>query len=591
MANMTIMTNTGKCICWLRGSTDRQEIDSQRKDLTKIAIEKEGFLPSNIIYIGKAGASAIKQNDLYMQEVNELLSTLDKDSSVKTVLVWEISRLARVELAFYKLKDYFTKNKIQLICQTPQLRLFDADGTINQGTELTLSLLITLAKQEMEIKQARFKRGRDKAREEGKFGGGAHGAMYGYMVDEGGYVVPNPEEVKIVNEVFTLYATGNYSTYTLGEELRKRGYTTRNNKITYRWVQKILGNTAYIGFKGIRKYPPIVDTTLFEKVSKIKKNKDIIGVHTTKETRHIHFGVKHLICSKCGGNLIALGPRYCCYKHFKRVEGDKCSCSDGVSIKWFDDLIWEVAQLEHITYLEDKSENSIVEYKQKKKVLEEKIAESQNKIENLQVRKERIQELYMAGDISKTKYDIQKGKLVSDNSAYLADIERYNDEVARIDKIIYQIQNPSPESLFSIVASVQDEENRKKIKEIIDMHIGTCTVKNTTFGRYKAIEVNINTLKGINHKFMFCYGAKRVYKWNSFYGKWIDTAPDRKEMKKRVDDIFKSMGTTQEEAIKQFILEDKINSVLKDDKLKDNEKTFLISVLLGKDIREEDKEE
>lgn len=586
MKTITIMENTKKSICWLRGSTDRQEIDSQRKDLTKIAVEREGFLPSNIIYIGKAGASAIKQNDLYMQEVNELLDTLDRDKSVKTVFVWEISRLARVELAFYKLKDYFISNKIQLICQTPQLKLYDPDGNINKGAELTLSLLITLAKQEMEIKQARFKRGREKARAEGKFGGGAYGAMYGYMVDENGYIVPNPEEVAIVNEIYNLYATGNYSTPKLYEELSKRGIKTRGKNITERKIQKILSNSAYIGFRDNKKYPVIVDTTLWEKVSKIRKNNDIIGVHTTKESRHIHFGIKHLICSECGNNMIALGPRYCCYRHHRKGTGIKCDCKDGISIKWFDDLIWEVAQLEHITYLEDKSTDSIADYEQKKKVLQEKIVESQNKINNLQVRKERIQDLYMSGDISKTKYEVQKGKLTSDNASYLADIERYNDEVARIDKIIYQIQNPSPESLFSIVDSVQDEENKKKIKEIIDMHIGTCTVKNTTFRGYKAIEVRINTIKGIEHLYMFCYGAKKAYKWNSFRGEWIDREPDREEIKKRVDEIFESMGTTQKEVIQQFILEDKINSVLKDDKLKDNEKTFLISVLLGRDISE-----
>lgn len=584
METITIMENTKKCICWLRGSTDRQEIDSQRKDLTKIAVEREGFLPKNIIYIGKAGASAIKQNDLYMAEVNELLDTLDRDNSVKTVFVWEISRLARVELAFYKLKDYFIANKVQLICQTPQLKLFDADGKINQGTELTLSLLITLAKQEMEIKQARFKRGRDKAREDGKFGGGAYGAMFGYMVNESGYIVPNPDEVAMINEIYNLYATGKYSSNTLQVELSKRGFKTRGRNITLRKVQKILSNTAYIGYLGIRKYPPIVDTTLWEKVAKIRQNKDIIGVHTTKETRHIHFGIKHLICSECGNNMIALSGRYCCYRHHIKGTGIKCDCADGISIKWFDNLIWEVAQMEHITYLEDKSEDSLVEYKKQQSIIKEKIVELENKIENLQMRRERIQELYMAGDITKTKYEAQKGKLVSDYESYTNDIDRYNEEVARIDKIIYQIQNPTPESLFDIVASVQEEESRKRIKEIIDMHIGTCTVKNTTFNGYKAIEIKINTIKGIEHKYMFLYGAKRVYKWNSFTEVWIDNQPDREEMKKRVDDIFKSMGTTQEEVIQLLINEEKIEKILNDENLKDNEKTLLISVILGRDI-------
>lgn len=576
---------TGKCICWLRGSTDKQEIDSQRKELTEIATKKEGFSPSDIIYIGKAGASAIKQNDLYMQEVDELLNTLSKDSSVKTVFVWEISRLARVELAFYKMKDFFISNKIQLICQTPTLRLFDSDGTINKGTELTLSLLITLAKQEMEIKQARFKRGRDRAREEGKFGGGAFGAMYGYMVDSGGYVVPNPSEVEKVNEIFNLYATGNYSTYTLSDELRKRGFTCRGRKVNSRKIQKIISNTAYIGFLGIRKYPQIVDTTLFEKVSKIRKNKDIVEVHTTKETRHIHFGIRHLKCRECGCNFIVLSKRYCCYKHHHKDS--VCSCSDGISIEWFDKIIWDVAQLEHIEYLTKKNEESVGEYEKKIQILNEKIAESRNKMDNLQVRKERIQELYMNGDITKAKYDSNKGKITADYISYQAEIERYMNEIERNEDLIYRIKNPTEESYINIVADVSDEEDKKKIKEIIDLHIGNCYVSKTKHDDYNAIEIIINTVKGVEHKFHFCYGAKKMYKWNSWKSEWYDYYPSHEEMKKLADEFYESMGTTSEEYARKLVEEEQIESVLNDKNLSDNEKTFLISVILGRDIREE----
>ena len=155
-----------RAIIWRRGSTDHQEILTQDKDLTAMAID-DGFNVDELIHIGNAGASAIKQNKLYLQEVNELLTTLNNDQSVKTVYVWEISRLARVELAFYKMKDYFIKNKVQLICKTPTLRLFDDDGKLNSGSELTLSLLVTLAKQEMEQKKERFARGKARNKAEG----------------------------------------------------------------------------------------------------------------------------------------------------------------------------------------------------------------------------------------------------------------------------------------------------------------------------------------------------------------------------------------------------------------------------------------
>ena len=552
----------------MRGSTDRQEIDSQKKDLTRIAIEREGFLASNIIYIGKAGASAIKQNDLYMAEVNELLSTLDKDSSVKTVFVWEISRLARVELAFYKMKDYFTTHHIQLICQTPNLRLYDADGKINQGTELTFSLLITLAKQEMEIKQARFKRGRDKAREEGKFGGGAYGAMYGYRVDENGYIVPDPEEVANINEIYNLYVTGKYSTYTLYEELKNRGFKTRGTAITVRKLQKILSTTAYIGHLGIRNYPVIVDRALWDKAAKIRANKDIIGVHTTKETRNIHFGIKHLICKECGNNMIALKNRYCCYRHHIKGTGIKCNCTDGINIDWFDKIIWEVAQLEHITYLDNSSDESIADYEAQKGVLAKKITESKKNIDKLDIRRERIAELYMAGDITKVKYEAQKGKLTADLASFNADIDRYQTEIENIDKIINSIKNPTDETIINMVADVMDIESRKKIKEIIDMHIGTCTLEKKIFRGYKAIQIDINTTRNTLHQFMFLYGAKRIFKFNGT--EWIEDDPKFYRKKKAPIELD----------------EDNLRSVLENETLPDNERALLLSILAGKDIRE-----
>ena len=162
--NLEIMANA---VIWGRVSTTRQELDAQVNELIDYA-DKDGYDRDKLVIIKSAGASAIKQNDLYKQEVEELLTTLESDSSINCVYVWEVSRLARAELPFYKMKDYFVKNKVQLIVKTPEIHLLKKDGTVDLGQEVILNVLVTLAKQEMEIKAKRFARGkeRNKAAEE-----------------------------------------------------------------------------------------------------------------------------------------------------------------------------------------------------------------------------------------------------------------------------------------------------------------------------------------------------------------------------------------------------------------------------------------
>ena len=172
---------TDKAIIWGRVSTTQQEVETQVAELVTMALA-DGYRRENLIILKSVGASAIKQNERYKREVNNLISTMDNDSSVKCVYVWEISRIARVELTFYKMKDYFVKNKVQLIVKTPEMHLLNDDGEVDPAQEIVMSVMITLAKQEMEITKKRMKRGKERSQTHGKFGGGH--LVYGYCIDD-----------------------------------------------------------------------------------------------------------------------------------------------------------------------------------------------------------------------------------------------------------------------------------------------------------------------------------------------------------------------------------------------------------------------
>ena len=566
-----------KCICWLRGSTDKQEIESQKIELTELAIKKYNFLSEDIIYIGKAGASAIKQNDLYQQEVNELISTLDEDKTIKFCFVWEISRLARVELAFYKMKNYFIENKIQLVCCVPSFKLFEEDGTINPTTEITLSVLITLANQEMKIKMQRFRRGRERNRKEMKFNGGGWGALYGYKVDDNGYIVPCKEEAEIVNLIYNLYATGKYSTVKLTKEIADRGYLDRTGiKFTLKKIQKILNLEAYKGGNDFRKYIPLVDEETWNTCAEIRKQNDTKTIKYTKENRYIHFAVKHLKCRECGGNYTCDNDQYKCFRHYIK----QCDCSDVINATVLDNIIWYVAQLEHIDYLATYKEKSVISYKEDRKVLIRKIDELQTKLKAIEDRKIRIQDLYMNGDITKERYEAQKGKIIADNAIYQSQIDRYEEEIHRIESTIFQIEHPDMEAIISLIANIQDEEGRKKIKEIIDQHIGDIYIKKCTVDKYLAKEIEINTVNGEVQRFAYAYKGHKVYRYSTLSQKWVYIN----------DKLFeRPVGTTTYNELKEETetVQQKIMEILNDDSVNKNDKTFLLSVLTGKDMKEE----
>ena len=267
-----------KAIIWRRGSTDRQEIESQDKELTELAIS-EGFKEEDLIHIGEAGASAIKQNDLYLQEVDKLISTLENDKTVKTVLVWEISRLARVELAFYKMKDYFLNNHIQLICKTPSLKLYDPNGKVNNGSELTLSLLVTLARQEMELKNERFHRARERNKAENKYNGGK--IKLGYKLDDTKHFIVDEEKAKIVRDIFKWYVDG-MSLKKIFERLVEMGIykSLLNFNTGGKRVGILLKDRAYIG----ENFPPIVDEDTFNKAQDRMENR-----HKWHSSKNIFF--------------------------------------------------------------------------------------------------------------------------------------------------------------------------------------------------------------------------------------------------------------------------------------------------------------
>ena len=404
-----VATGNAKAVLWVRTSTKRQEVESQIADLRKMA-ERDGFGEEEMIILGGAGLSAIKLKDDYLQELSKLMATLRDNPEVTNLYTWEVSRLARVETKFYELKAFLVEEGIQLALYAGGYRLFRKSGEgkweIDRGVEIGLSIFVTMAQQEMQIKKERFDRARRRNKSEGKRNGGRF-RLFGYDVQEGKYV-PNPTEAKLLNELFKMYAQGSYSYEKLAKWLNDNGHkTTSGGKWDASGVSVVLKKEEYCGDIDNR-YPELITRALYEKVAGVRKANVKGTGKVDKASKRVNLAVKILKCENCGSNYVAGKDQYFCYAHNYPTHAKNAVCEGqipSVNIKLLDRILWAIGKgfegkrLEiQRTFDHELIKNQV---KDMQKVVDNKKAE----IKRLQATSERTNDLYIKGKITLAEYD------------------------------------------------------------------------------------------------------------------------------------------------------------------------------------------
>lgn len=497
-----------KILAIVRVSTTQQETESQHIEVENFCISK-GYKKQDIIFIEAKGASARKLNKVYLDFLQSIKDTIKGNQDIKAVAMWHLNRLGRVEKCLLEMKDFFIENQVQVYIKEPSLTLLNDDGTINNGTEIAWSVFATMVKQDTKELFAKFERGRENNRRNGKYNGGAFGALYGYMVNDEGYIIPNPTEAAQVNDIYNMYASGKYSIRSLVKELKERGVTFRGRKVTENNISKMLVNTAYIGFSSVseRKYHPIISESLWQKVESVRKLNDL--QIKTKESKNTHLAIKLLKCQHCGHNYTATKNMYICYKHVHKQRFDEdCSESVAISISLMDRLLWDVAYMKHLDFMQDHSEKQIESLNERKAILLQKIAQSEKQIENLKPSLERAQDLYINGDIDRAKFDTIKAKNAEKENAFKAEIKAYRQEIRAIEKQIESLKEFDVDRFVDMAFNLDDESTQRERKDIVNQHIKSCFVERCVIDGRKAISIQINTFEGKPWKYMYFYTIK-----------------------------------------------------------------------------------
>lgn len=529
-----------KCILWCRVSTFAQEFESQKKDLIKMASE-DGFEKENQIIIGSAGASAIKMNDLYQKEVDELINTIKTDKDVTTIYVWEVSRLARNYIAFYTILKEIEDNHLQLIIKTEKIRFLNDDGTKNHSSEVILNLMLTFAKQEMEVKQERFMRGKIQKASLGKWTGG--NLSYGYTINESKEIVTNESEAQYVRYIFQSYIAGK-SQRQLAEEFYKKGVS-----ITLSLINRILHNERYTGksfkFKYDeldkdnklkvsnleRSYPKIISFEDFEKCQEISKNNNV-----KPKAKNIYYADGILICPSCGGRCSVQKTSYHCFNAYNKYmkysiredskdKEDKlknqCQNKLNLSVNVLDSLLWEQVKWREFSSLQQTNLEEIAKYELEIEEEKKKIEEANKHLKDIEEKKERVAYSVIEGLIGENKKNEYISKFKKEIKKNNDEINMSNARINQLEEFIKTINIKKDKAYIEGVIAMVAKYNDKDKQEACQRHIKSVSyfddvleIKDKKY-RCKRIEITWNIKNPIGRVGIFFNFDDNVDKKNA----------------------------------------------------------------------------
>lgn len=271
-ANMENNTNNAKAICYLRSSTDKQEIESQKAELYK-SIHADGYDDDHIIEIGKAGISACNLKDEYFQ-LFEDMERLIEGGDIKCVYVYSMTRLVRMDdTRFVAFCKCLTDHRVNLKLKDSGMTLLNADGSYNFGMEVAIKITALVVKQMTKELKMQLKRGKERNKAQGKWNGGK--VLFGYKVTEDGDIDVDDTNAEIVRHVYESFLGGT-SGRQIARDLYNKGIINhRAQKSREIFVYKILKSEAYKGTateNGVTIYKRLVSDKEFAQAQTMLKD-------------------------------------------------------------------------------------------------------------------------------------------------------------------------------------------------------------------------------------------------------------------------------------------------------------------------------
>lgn len=482
-----------KVICYVRSSTDKQEVESQRKEVFEMAI-KDGYTKDQILSVGGEGISAVKGGDDYKALFAQMYRHME-DYNVKCVYVWSVNRLIRNDdVEFFKLRSHLVKNKINLKVKTPSLELLDADGNCNLGVSIAFAIFAEMAKVDIEEMREKFKRGKARNAANGRYNGGK--VRYGYRLAETTYTGDNGKIYKskvfaiddeaadvIRRRIYGDYVNTVISARKIADNLYKDGIINhRSTKTREMFVLEVLRSKVYTGervaildanghptyktdadgnkVENTIQYPAIITTDVWEaaqaKMAQYRKQaKEPVE---NKKTVCYGLGLMRVKSGEAKQGYYTMQVKRCDAQMFEPVSKFTINAdiADSLLLQTTDQYITEFAAKDAGAITKDLVQLQI-----------EKTARAQEanaKANSIQERLDSMEKKVLRGILRPEIAEEMETELLNEKKAELAIVERLMAEIEELSDKATAIIDEQPQSLYRLC----DVSRREKIMKYID---------------------------------------------------------------------------------------------------------------------------
>lgn len=396
-----------KAVAYCRYSSELQRdgysIEAQVRAIEEYCAREKILLVNK--YIDEARSGTTDERESFQKMIH--------DSASKTfdmVIVHKLDRFARnrYDSAMYKkiLKDNGVKlvSVLERLDDTPESIILESvlEG-FNEYYSKNLS---------RETRKGLYARAR-----EGKACGNV---PLGLTTDESGHFIHEDKEIPIVKEIFARVASGE-KLGSVASDLNNRGVVgKRGKKFSYHGLEKIIRNELYIGryvYAWGGGQPVVTEDVVAPIISKTEfalANSKLEGHANTAIRRHRqedYVLTGFLYCGECGnhycGHLQAYtkkGKRYE-YRRYRCTGSTKKLCDMPVIDKdLLEEAVFECIKRDMLNVEMMKGLTDEINAQLKKRIKSSSSAKAKKAIESLNVKKNRLLDLYVDGEIDKTTY-------------------------------------------------------------------------------------------------------------------------------------------------------------------------------------------
>lgn len=503
---MKAKTKESKCIIFLRVSTTSQTTDGQSDNVIRMA-EASGYTREQMYFIEEQ-ESGIKLSEEERLGLNKMKQLIETDSSIDCVFTSEVSRIARTKKVLFSIEDYLIKRNIQLSIYEPRIDLLNSDGSVNDAAETIFTLYSQFAESEMRTKKLRFAYGKARCRREGKWDGTM--LPLGYTVDEDKFVRIDEKSAQVVRMIFNMYASGEWSTTTLAQELQKLNVNDdKHRAITQSRVADILMTERYTG-EDI--YPQIITRELYEKCKQLRKSFRTVRKNNYSAQCLCNRLIK---CPNCGYHLTSSARTYRCFNHHEHP--DRCSYKTELAIDVLDDIVWRVAATLEVSELMRENQEKRIHYQTELDNLHTKLDVLEVRYQAISKKRARVKSLVVDDFLTKEEaeeklkqLDLQEVRLKEEHTALLNDIEQ--------TQRLYDAASAPAMSLEDIerLSSSLPEDVRKKKqivrRQIKEIKIGEWNVRNVSdckdifnigLKKKRCMDITVEDIYGYIHTFRY----------------------------------------------------------------------------------------